>query len=109
MVFDEVDAGVGGRAAEGIGRRLKKLAASDQVLCVRDTYTFNFSGSPAQFVAHFRQYYGPTMNAFDAAEQNGKAAALQLELETLFAGQNRSGKPDVTTIDATFLRVMVTR
>jgi DNA repair protein RecN (Recombination protein N) len=34
LVFDEVDAGVGGRAAEGIGRRLKKLAASDQVLCV---------------------------------------------------------------------------
>ena len=34
LVFDEVDAGVGGRAAEGIGRRLKKLSASDQVLCV---------------------------------------------------------------------------
>lgn len=34
LVFDEVDAGVGGRAAEGIGRRLKKLAAADQVLCV---------------------------------------------------------------------------
>jgi DNA repair protein RecN (Recombination protein N) len=34
LVFDEVDAGVGGSAAEGIGRRLKKLAASNQVLCV---------------------------------------------------------------------------
>jgi DNA repair protein RecN (Recombination protein N) len=34
LVFDEVDAGVGGSAAEGIGRRLKKLAAGNQVLCV---------------------------------------------------------------------------
>jgi len=34
LVFDEVDAGVGGSAAEGIGRRLKKLAAANQVLCV---------------------------------------------------------------------------
>ncbi len=34
LVFDEVDAGVGGGAAEGIGRRLRKLAAANQVLCV---------------------------------------------------------------------------
>jgi DNA repair protein RecN (Recombination protein N) len=34
LVFDEVDAGVGGSAAEGIGRRLKRLATSAQVLCV---------------------------------------------------------------------------
>jgi DNA repair protein RecN (Recombination protein N) len=34
LVFDEVDAGVGGSAAEGVGRRLKRLAASNQVLCV---------------------------------------------------------------------------
>jgi DNA repair protein RecN (Recombination protein N) len=34
LVFDEVDAGVGGSAAEGVGRRLKKLSAANQVLCV---------------------------------------------------------------------------
>ena len=34
LVFDEVDAGVGGGAAEGVGRRLKKLAVNNQVLCV---------------------------------------------------------------------------
>ena len=34
LVFDEIDTGVGGRAADGIGRRLKKLAAADQILCV---------------------------------------------------------------------------
>ncbi|HUO28991.1 MAG TPA: DNA repair protein RecN [Bryobacteraceae bacterium] len=34
LVFDEVDAGIGGSAAEGVGRRLKKLSAANQVLCV---------------------------------------------------------------------------
>jgi DNA repair protein RecN (Recombination protein N) len=34
LVFDEVDAGIGGGVAEGVGRRLKKLAAASQVLCV---------------------------------------------------------------------------
>ena len=34
LVFDEVDAGIGGSAAEGVGRRLKRLASSSQVLCV---------------------------------------------------------------------------
>ena len=35
----------------------------------RDTYTFNFPGTPAELSAQFRTYYGPTMNAFEAAEQ----------------------------------------
>jgi DNA repair protein RecN (Recombination protein N) len=34
LVFDEVDAGIGGRAAEVVGRRLKQVAATSQVLCV---------------------------------------------------------------------------
>jgi DNA repair protein RecN (Recombination protein N) len=34
LVFDEVDTGIGGRAAETVGRRLKQLAAASQVLCV---------------------------------------------------------------------------
>ncbi|MEO8596193.1 MAG: DNA repair protein RecN [Candidatus Solibacter sp.] len=34
LVFDEVDSGVGGSAAEGVGRRLKKLASGNQVICV---------------------------------------------------------------------------
>jgi DNA repair protein RecN (Recombination protein N) len=34
LVFDEVDSGIGGGVAEAVGRRLKKLAATNQVLCV---------------------------------------------------------------------------
>jgi len=72
---------------------------------VRDTFTFNYRGTPAAFVNEFRQYYGPTMNAFDAAERNGKAAELQKELEDLFTRQNQG--QDATSIPATFLRVTV--
>jgi ubiquinone/menaquinone biosynthesis C-methylase UbiE len=80
----------------------------ENVSFVRDTYTFNFPGTPAEFVTAFRKYYGPTMNAFDAAEKNGRAASLQKELETLFTSQNKSPNKDVTSIPATFLRVTVT-
>lgn len=50
----------------------------------RDTYTFNFLGAPSELVALFRTYYGPTMNAFEAAAANGREAELQAELEALF-------------------------
>jgi SAM-dependent methyltransferase len=78
------------------------------VRCERDSFTFDFAGTPAELVGRFRDFYGPTMNAFDAAQKNGKVADLQRELETLFAAQNKSGRPDHTTIAATYLRVTVT-
>ena len=58
-------------------------------------------------MSDFRRYYGPTMNAFAAAEQNGKAAELQKELEELFERQNQNTN-GATSIPATFLRVTVT-
>jgi SAM-dependent methyltransferase len=74
----------------------------------RDTYTFNAPKPPAAYVADFRDYYGPTMNAFAAAQQNGKEAELQQELEALFERQNKSAVKGTTSIPATFLRVTVT-
>jgi ubiquinone/menaquinone biosynthesis C-methylase UbiE len=79
----------------------------EQVTCVRDTYTFKYPDPPAALVAAFRNYYGPTMNAFDAAEKNGRAADLQKELVALFESQNQSPTPPTTSIPATFLRVTV--
>ena len=76
---------------------------------VRDIYTFDAPVSPAAFVERFKNYYGPTMNAFDAAEKNGKASDLQRELEELFNRENRSGDSNTTSIPATFLRVTVTK
>ena len=48
------------------------------------------------------------MNAFAAAESNGRAAELQAELETLFEAQNTDASPGRTVIPATFMRVTVT-
>jgi 2-polyprenyl-3-methyl-5-hydroxy-6-metoxy-1,4-benzoquinol methylase len=79
----------------------------ENVSFTRDTYTFNFPSPPSELVAAFRKYYGPTMNAFEAAEKNGRAADLQRELEALFISQNKSPNKDVTSIPATFLRVTV--
>ncbi|HSV71159.1 MAG TPA: methyltransferase domain-containing protein [Methylibium sp.] len=79
----------------------------EDISFVRDTYTFNHPGSPATFVDTFRRYYGPTMNAFDAAEKNGRTDALCKELEALFESQNRSPDKAATSIPATFLRVTV--
>lgn len=73
----------------------------------RNKYVFNFAGTPQVFVSMFRLFYGPTMNAFDAAAKNGKADQLQRELEDLFVSQNISATPGYTTIPATFLRVTV--
>ena len=75
---------------------------------VRDTYIFNAPVSPQGFLADFRSYYGPTMNAFDAAAKNGKSEVLQQELQALFERQNTSGVSGTTSIPATFLRVTVT-
>jgi SAM-dependent methyltransferase len=74
---------------------------------VRDTYSFNFPAPPSEFVDVFRKYYGPTMNAFEAAESNGRAGDLQKELQALFSRENRSSSKNVTSIPATFLRVTV--
>lgn len=81
--------------------------SKDRISFARETYTFNFPGAPSGFVAAFRNYYGPTMNAFEAAERNGRAADLQKELETLFTRQNKNAGRDATSIPATFLRVTV--
>ena len=82
---------------------------AQKVSCDRDTFTFRFKGTPSAFVDEFRKYYGPTMNAFDAAEKNGRAAELQRQLEELFARQNTSKNAAATSIPATFLRVTVAR
>jgi ubiquinone/menaquinone biosynthesis C-methylase UbiE len=74
---------------------------------VRDTYRFTFPSSPDDLVAEFRAYYGPTMNAFDAAEANGRTVQLEEELVALFNAQNDSPNAGTTSIPATFLRVTV--
>src|SRR5947199_4053918 len=78
---------------------------AENISFARHMFTFNFPGTPSAFVDEFRKYYGPTMNAFEAAEKQGRAAELQQQLEELFNRQNRS--QTATSIPATFLRVTV--
>jgi hypothetical protein len=54
-------------------------------------------------------YYGPTMNAFEAAEKSSRGSDLQNELEVLFESQNKSTNAHLTIIAANFLKVTVTR
>jgi ubiquinone/menaquinone biosynthesis C-methylase UbiE len=82
--------------------------ARECISFARDTYTFEFPDTPAKFLDAFRHFYGPTMNAFDSAERNGRANDLQRELEELFTRQNKSLRKDATSIPATYLRVTVT-
>lgn len=80
--------------------------SADKISFERDTFTFNAPYTPSEFVDKFKNFYGPTMNAFEAAEKDGQAAALQTALELLFAEQNRGGE-NGTSIPATYLRVTV--
>jgi SAM-dependent methyltransferase len=78
---------------------------AERISFARDTYTFNFPGTPTEFLAGFRTFYGPTMNAFEAAQADGREADLQAELDELFNAQNASADANATSIPATFLRV----
>jgi ubiquinone/menaquinone biosynthesis C-methylase UbiE len=82
---------------------------ADRISFSRETFTFRAPLSPGAFVRQFKNYYGPTMNAFEAAEKNGKTADLERELEALFTRQNQSKDPNKLSIPATFLKVTVTR
>jgi SAM-dependent methyltransferase len=79
---------------------------AERVSCTRETWSFVHDGPPAELLANFRDYYGPTMNAYAAAAADGRADALHAELSELFESQN-TATDDTTSIPATYLRVVV--
>lgn len=82
--------------------------APESIAFERATWLFRHPGPPVEFLDIFRQYYGPTMNAFDSAAKDGREEALHAELAELFEAQNQAG-PGRTEIPATYLRVTVTK
>jgi hypothetical protein len=96
-----------GIEANAIERFSKAGVAPEDISMVRDTYRFIYPAQPSELVNEFQHYYGPTMNAFAAAEQNGRAGELRKELDALFESRNMSTKKGETDIPATFLRVTV--
>ena len=97
-----------GQEDQVIERFTEAGIAEDQISFERGTWTFNHPGPPSELLAIFRDYYGPTMNAFEAAAADGREADLQAELETLFNEQNTAGDA-ATSVPATYLRVTVKR
>jgi ubiquinone/menaquinone biosynthesis C-methylase UbiE len=71
------------------------------------TWRFRGEGSPANLFETFRRFYGPTMNAFEAASKDFRERELAQELSDLFFAQNEGG--ETTDIPATFLKVTVTK
>jgi len=79
----------------------------EKISMVKDTYYFaSPDKSPAQFIELFEKFYGPTMNAVEAAQKSGKAEELHNQLVELAKAQNKS-KDVGTLIPATFMRVTV--
>lgn len=81
---------------------------AEKISMVKDTYSFVSPDiTPTQFIDMFRRFYGPTMNAFEAAEKNGKADELLRQLVELANAENKADRG--TSISATFMRVTVSR
>jgi len=81
--------------------------AKENISFVKDTFNFQAAFPPSTFLDKFRYYYGPTMNAFEAAQKDGKEQQLLEELQELFKKQNQHPNENCTSIPATFLRVTV--
>src|SRR3989337_2330879 len=79
----------------------------EKISMVKDTYSFiSPDRSPTQVIESFRRFYGPTMNAFEAAEKTGRVEELHNQLVELANAQNQSADGS-TSIPATFLRLTV--
>ena len=79
----------------------------EKISMIKDTYYFaSPDQNPTQFIDLFETCYGPTMNAVEAAQKNGKAEELHEQLVELANAQNKS-KDAGTFIPATFMRVTV--
>lgn len=96
-----------GMEAKVIERFENAGIGSEKVKFERSTWVFEAAMAPSEFLKVFRNYYGPTMNAYEAAEKSGRVDGLHRELETLINSQNNSARGDRTSIPATFLRVTV--
>jgi len=80
---------------------------AEKISMVKDTFYFvSPHKSPADLIEIFRRFYGPTMNAYEAANKSGKVEELHQQLLELANAQNRSKNGGVS-VPATFLRVTV--
>jgi len=92
-----------------IERFVQAGVPKEKISLVKDIYSFTSPDkSPTDVIELFRRFYGPTMNAFEAAAKTGKVEELHKQLLELAKAQNKSTGRG-TSIPATFLRVTVSR
>ena len=97
-----------GVEAHIVERFVRAGIPAEHVAMERDTWHFATPDrTPDDLIADFRSYYGPTMNAYEAAGRDGRVDALHEQLLTLARSQNDAGTG--TSISATFMRVTVRR
>lgn len=96
-----------GKEEEVTARFAAAGVAAEDVAFSREPWRFTQEGPPAALLDQFTRYYGPTMNAVEAAEAAGRGDALHADLLEVFESQNTSEDPTVTSVTATFLRVTV--
>ena len=82
------------------------IAAAD-ISFEQATWWFRHPGPASDLLQIFKRFYGPTMNAFEAAAKAGREGALEADLTDLFDAQNEG--TDRTEIPATFLKVTVVK
>lgn len=79
----------------------------ENISLVRDSFRFvSVTKNTTEYIDVFSRFYGPTMNAFDAARKNGKETELRSKLLEL-ARQHNKATETGTDISATFMRVTV--
>jgi SAM-dependent methyltransferase len=81
---------------------------AENIACERTLFLFETPKTPSGYLADFRDYYGPTMNAYAAAAVDGREAELHAELEELVNEHNTAESGEGTRIEAAYLRVTVT-
>jgi SAM-dependent methyltransferase len=81
--------------------------APEAIAFERDTFTFESPRTTEEYLADFRDYYGPTMNAYAAAAADGREAELHAELQALVDEHNTAPSGEGTRIEAAYLRVTV--
>ena len=96
-----------GREKDVVERFASAGIADSDVSFKKASYRFDYPGSPAQLLDTFVHFYGPTMNAVDAAKKDGKADQLRSDLLQLFESQNNSARDNLTSVSATFLQITV--
>lgn len=80
---------------------------AENITCERTLFVFESPRTPLEYLADFRDYYGPTMNAYAAAAADGREAELHGELEELVDEHNTAESGEGTRIEAAYLRVTV--